>query len=243
MLAVVVFVPSAPLLVPELAGPGAFDTEPVRTAVDDAAGDGRAAGVDRWVLVGASDEPVAGVVRESGSGGFGRFGVDVRVHLSDDAGPRMSLAALIGAWVRERAGLGPAEPFTVGRETAPAECAALGAELGRRLRDSHDRAGLLVVGDGSFALTPKSPGGARRDSAVALNDSIVAAIDDADTRALAALDPAACAAEGVGGRVAWQVAAAAVDQQDSTVVAKTRYADAPFGVGYVVATWTLDDRS
>ena len=39
MLAAVVFVPSAPLLVPELAGPAASDTEPVRrAALDSVAG-------------------------------------------------------------------------------------------------------------------------------------------------------------------------------------------------------------
>lgn len=243
MLAVVVFVPSAPLLVPELAGPAAFDTEPVRAAVDDVVGDGRAAGADRWILVGASDDPATGVVQESGSGGFGRFGVDVRVRLHDGTGPRMSLSALIGAWLRERGGLDPMEPLIVGRDTAPGDCATLGAGLGQGLRDCADRVGLLVVGDGSFALTPKSPGGERRESAVALNDAIVAAVGDADTRTLAALDPQACAAEGVAGRVAWQVAAAAVEQAGRPVVAKTRYADAPFGVGYIAATWTLDDRS
>ncbi|QMU19523.1 hypothetical protein [Gordonia rubripertincta] len=244
MLAAVVFVPSAPLLVPELAGPSAFDTEPVRSAVRDALADVASTGIDRWVAVGASDAPVTGPVEESGSGSFARFGVDVRVGVSDRTGPRMSLSALIGAWLRQWASLGPTSTWIVGRETPPAECAAIGADLAARLGESAERIGLLVVGDGSTALTPKAPGGGRRDSAVALNDSIVAAIGAADIAALLDLEAAPCNTEGVGGRVAWQVAAAAVESCGSGVVAKTSYADAPFGVGYVVATWTVSgDRS
>ncbi|WP_040535873.1 hypothetical protein [Gordonia namibiensis] len=244
MLAAVVFVPSAPLLVPELAGPSAFDTEPVRSAVRDALAETASSGIDRWVVLGASDAPVTGPVEESGSGSFARFGVDVRVSVSDRTGPRMSLSALIGAWLREWASLGPTSTWIVGRETSPAECAVLGADLGARLEESPERIGLLVVGDGSTALTPKAPGGGRRDSAVALNESIVAAIGAADMRALAALRPESCDTEGIGGRVAWQVAAAAVESRGSGVVPKRSYADAPFGVGYVVATWTVSgDRS
>lgn len=244
MLAAVVFVPSAPLLVPELAGPSAFDTEPVRSAVRDALADVASTGIDRWVVVGASDAPVTGPVEESGSGSFARFGVDVRVVVSDRTGPRMSLSALIGAWLRQWASLGQTSTWIVGRETSPAECAAIGADLAARLGESAERIGLLVVGDGSTALTPKAPGGGRRDSAVALNDSIVAAIGAADIAALLDLEAAPCNTEGVGGRVAWQVAAAAVESCGSGVVAKTSYADAPFGVGYVVATWTVSgDRS
>ncbi|WP_413617118.1 hypothetical protein QBL07_016115 [Gordonia rubripertincta] len=243
MLAAVVFVPSAPLLVPELAGPSAFDTEPVRSAVRDALADVASTGIDRWVVVGASDAPVEGPVEESGSGSFARFGVDVRVVVSDRTGPRMSLSALIGAWLRQWASLGQTSTWIVGRETSPAECAAIGADLAARLGESAERIGLLVVGDGSTALT-KAPGGGRRDSAVALNDSIVAAIGAADIAALLDLEAAPCNTEGVGGRVAWQVAAAAVESCGSGVVAKTSYADAPFGVGYVVATWTVSgDRS
>ncbi|MDS1112864.1 hypothetical protein RD149_03700 [Gordonia westfalica] len=239
MLAAVVFVPSAPLLVPELVGPSAFDTEPVRSAVGDALAGAVAIGVDRWVVVGASDDPVTGPVREAGSGSFARFGVDVRVSLSDETGPRMSLSMLVGAWLHEWASLGPASACVVGRESTPDECAGIGAELAARLGESAERIGLLVVGDGSTALTPKAPGGGRRESAVALNDAIVAAIGGADTAALAALRPEPCDAEGVGGRVAWQVAAAAVENCGSAVVAKTGYAGAPFGVGYIVATWTV----
>lgn len=255
MLAAVVFVPSAPLLVPELAGPAAFDTEPVRRAALDAVAG--ALGVDRWVAVGTADGSTAGLVGEPLRGTFARFGVDVPVTIDSaitdvvttdvaatdvavtDPLPRMSLSALIAGWIAERMSLGPLSVCSVGSATPPAECVAVGTRLAARLDEGSDAVGVLVVGDGSTALTDKAPGGGRRESAVALNDAIVAALGSADTDTLMALDPAKCDAEGVGGRVAWQVAAGLVG--DRSVRAVPDFADAPFGVGYVVVTWTVDD--
>lgn len=245
MLAAVVFVPSAPLLVPELAGPAASDTEPVRRAALDAVAG--ALGIDRWVAVGTADEATAGLVGEPLRGTFARFGVDVPVTIDSaitdvattDPLRRMSLSALIAGWIAERMSLGPLSVCSVGSATPPAECVAVGTRLAARLDEGSDAVGVLVVGDGSTALTDKAPGGGRRESAVALNDAIVAALGSADTDTLVALDPAKCDAEGVGGRVAWQVAAGLVG--DRSVRAVPDFADAPFGVGYVVATWTVDD--
>lgn len=250
MLAAVVFVPSAPLLVPELAGPAASDTGPVRRAALDAVAG--ALGIDRWMAVGTADGSTAGLVGEPLRGTFARFGVDVPVTIDSaitdvatadvavtDPLPRMSLSALIAGWIAERMSLGPLSVCSVGSATPPAECVAVGTRLAARLDEGSDAVGVLVVGDGSTALTDKAPGGGRRESAVALNDAIVAALGSADTDTLMALDPAKCDAEGVGGRVAWQVAAGLVG--DRSVRAVPDFADAPFGVGYVVATWTVDD--
>ncbi|MFC9979899.1 hypothetical protein [Gordonia sp. NPDC127522] len=250
MLAAVVFVPSAPLLVPELAGPAASDTEPVRRAALDAVAG--ALGIDRWVAIGTADESTAGLVDEPLRGTFARFGVDVPVTIDSaitdvavtdvavtDPLRRMSLSALIAGWIAERMSLGRVSVCSVGSATPPAECVAVGTRLAARLDEGSDAVGVLVVGDGSTALTDKAPGGGRRESAVTLNDTIVAALGSADTDTLVALDPAKCDAEGVGGRVAWQVTAGLVG--DRPVRAVPDFADAPFGVGYVVATWTVDD--
>jgi len=243
----VVFVPSAPLLVPELAGPAASDTEPVRRAVLDAVAAVSDLGVDRWVALGTADEATAGRICEPVQGTFARFGVDVPVvtgtvtptdTASGGATRRMSLSVLIAGWIAERMSLGPLHVCSVGSTTPPEACVALGAELSARLDEGTERVGVLVVGDGSTALTDKAPGGCRRESAVALNDAIVAALGSADTTTLAALDPGTCGAEGVGGRVAWQVAAGLVG--DRPVRPALAFADAPFGVGYVVATWTVE---
>ncbi|WP_055474686.1 hypothetical protein [Gordonia sp. HS-NH1] len=244
----VVFVPSAPLLVPELAGPAASDTEPVRRAVLDAVAGVGELGVDRWVALGTADEATPGSVGEPVRGTFARFGVDIPVITDteattetavDGATRRMSLSVLIAGWVAQRMSLGPLRVCSVGSTTPPADCVALGTELSARLDDATERVGVLVVGDGSTALTDKAPGGGRRESAVELNDAVVVALASADTTALAALDPQECDAEGVGGRVAWQVAAGLV--ADRPVRAELDFADAPFGVGYVVARWTVEN--
>lgn len=248
MLVAVVFVPSAPLLVPELAGPAASDTEPVRRAVLDAVAGVGELGVDRWVALGTADEATPGSVGEPVRGTFARFGVDIPVITDteattetavDGATRRMSLSVLIAGWVAQRMSLGPLRVCSVGSTTPPADCVALGTELSARLDDATERVGVLVVGDGSTALTDKAPGGDRRESAVELNDAVVVALASADTTALAALDPQECDAEGVGGRVAWQVAAGLV--ADRPVRAELDFADAPFGVGYVVARWTVEN--
>ncbi|WP_439032726.1 hypothetical protein [Gordonia terrae] len=249
MLAAVVFVPSAPLLVPEVAGPGAHDTYPVRRATLEAV-TGVAAGVDRWIMVGTADDATPGLIAEPARGTFARFGVDVAVTVGEPvtidgptsgAGRRMSLSVLIAGWIAGCASLGPLTVCSVGAATAPADCLAIGADLGAALINSAERIGVLVVGDGSTALTDKAPGGGRRESAVALNSSIVAALASADTTALAELDPRDCESEGVGGRPAWQVAAGIVG--DRLVRPFLTFAEAPFGVGYLVATWAVGDGS
>lgn len=259
VLASVVFVPSAPLLVPQLAGPAAVDTAPVRDAT--VAATTRLAGVTTdWVAIGA-DDPNSAVAGElpvprpaeslAGTGTFARFGVDVPVRLergavtdpgagtlsATAAGTRpLPLSMLVAAWLRGIAGAARACPVVVAPEAAPAVCADVGRDLAARIDATATPVGVLVVADGATALTPKAPGGGRRDPAVRLQQRIDDAFAAADADALAALDPDACLESGVAGRPAWQVAAALVAGR--RLQADVGYASAPFGVGYTVATWT-----
>ncbi|GAA1480546.1 hypothetical protein GCM10009624_09860 [Gordonia sinesedis] len=259
VLASVVFVPSAPLLVPQLAGPGAVDTAPVRDATVAAAT--RLAGVTTdWVAIGADDPnpaaaenlPVPRPVESfAGTGTFARFGVDVPVRLASGAVPGsgaetppatvaetrpLPLSMLVAAWLRGLAGATRACPVVVDPDTAPAVCADVGRDLAARIDATATPIGVLVVADGASALTPKAPGGGRREPAVRLQQRIDDAFAAADAEALAALDPDACGESGVAGRPAWQVAAALV--AGHRLRADVGYAAAPFGVGYTVATWT-----
>ncbi|MFT4044681.1 MAG: hypothetical protein QM673_16095 [Gordonia sp. (in: high G+C Gram-positive bacteria)] len=267
MLASVVFVPSAPLLVPQLAGPAAFDTVDVRVATLAAGGD-LAARAPRWFAVGATDPPHRGVGNRSPAqaalvrtGSFARFGIDVPVGLDaperadrdiappvadsvapdcvapDSVAPSvMPLSMLIAAWLRAQTGAVRVDPVLIAPDTPTAECLTAGRELRRRIEEAAEPVGVLVVGDGAIALTATAPGGGVRESAVAVQQHIVEAIAAADTRSVAELDVDQCRAEGVAGRAAWQVAAGLV--ADTPVRADVRYADAPFGVGYIVASWT-----
>lgn len=276
-----VFVPSAPLLVPELAGPDAVDTRPVREATRSAVR-ALAASATRWVALGADDAPAvpasgpaAAVLTDrprcgtdvAVTGTFARFGVDLPVTLdpaveeacaqadAEPVRPRLPLSMLIAAWLREQAGADRVTPVVLDPSASPAQCAAVGDEIAAALSAVSESVGLLVVGDGATALSPKAPGGGERASAVRLQKRIDTALECGDLDTLADLDAQECDAEGVGGRVAWQVAAAVARASGAhTDVDPARldparldparldteclYAAAPFGVGYVVARWT-----
>lgn len=250
VLASVVFVPSAPLLVPALSGPMAHDAEPIRTATLRAAAE-LAAASRSWVAIGAGDGSDTAIdetgldetaLDETAAGTFAPYGVDVPVTLHADVVPdaapgsgTLPLSMLIAGWLREQVGGASVRPVVVDPAATPDECARIGAALAADLDADPGPIGVLVVGDGAISLSAKSPGGRLRPAAVELQAQLDTALGDGDLAALAALDPAACAAEGVSGRAAWQVAAALCEGRP--MVAETCCAQAPFGVGYVVARW------
>lgn len=214
VLARVVFVPSAPLLVPRLAGPRATEAVPVRDAAL-AAGVALSALAPEWVAVGAADAGAAG----RGPGGtFAPYGVDVHVSLrapgaSDtdhrllppslaaataDSG-RLPLSMLIAAWLRETAGAERVEPLIVDPGGAPETCLHTGRALAEVLATTERPVGVLVVGDGSTQLSPSAPGGGLVEESVAFNDRLVAAVGSGDRELLAGLSPEDCDRAGVGG--------------------------------------------
>ncbi|MBD0020924.1 hypothetical protein GII33_09815 [Gordonia pseudamarae] len=252
MLASVVFVPSAPLLVPQLAGPRATEAVAVREAVR-AAGTALAELAPRWVAVGAGDVTGGAVTGgAAATGSFARYGVDVAVSLRapgfagapvltgggpDAAGTaRLPLSMLIAAWLREAGGADSVEPLIIDPGAPVQECLRTGRMLAAAVAAADTPIGVLVVGDGSTQLSPSAPGGGLVPESVALNDNLVAAIASGDRDVLAGISPQDCDRAGVGGRAAWQVAAALCDGVRVSV--QPYYEGCPFGVGYVVASWT-----
>lgn len=92
---------------------------------------------------------------------------------------------------------------------------------------------LLVVADGTARRTEKAPGHLD-DRAQAYDEAVLAAVRAGDPAALAGLDPVLGAALLAGGVPVWRALGAAVAGR---FTADLLYAGAPFGVGYVVATW------
>jgi hypothetical protein len=233
------FVPSAPVLVPELSGPTVPEVLPVRAAAVQACRD-LAEMCSRWVLVGIGDlsRPV------SPRGSFVGFGVDVQVDLTPGADgpadPEMPTAVLLGAWLRGQTD--PSATLTVELADARAPsiaCIRQGRNLGSRLATIDEPVGLLVVADGATTLTAKAPGGLA-PGAVECQAQIDSALGAADLAVISGLDETRCADLGVGGRAAWQVVAGTVGAlEKSRVHPESRYAGAPFGVGYTVAWWGL----
>jgi aromatic ring-opening dioxygenase LigB subunit len=105
--------------------------------------------------------------------------------------------------------------------------------VAQELGAAADRVGLLVVADGSARRSLKAPG-YFDERAEPYDSAVEQAIASGDLGALRALHPELARELMVSGWAALQVLAAAfgADRPRTTV----HYADAPFGVGYLVAT-------
>lgn len=225
MLSVVALVPSAPVVVPELASGAASELADLRAAVFAAA----AQLPDRWIAVGVGETDTA--IGSEATGTFGGYGVELTVALSPDSSAvasRLPLCALITGWIRgEVNNAARAEVRVFAHDRDAAGALAAGRALRAELDAAVDPIGVLVVADGAHTLTPPAPGGYDPESV-----GVQAALDDAlaagDTAVLAALP------DGIVGRVAYQVLAGLA----GSVEARELYRGAPYGVGYSVGVWT-----
>jgi hypothetical protein len=228
VLSAIAIVPSAPVLVPELAGGAAAEVADLTSAMFAAA----ALLPPRWIVVGTGRADQA--LGPDHAGTFAGFGVDVQVRLSPQASQpaEFPLCALIGAWVRGQARPEASAAVRVYRSDHDADDAwARGRQLRADIDQSADPIGVLVVADGAHTLTPKAPGG--YDPGDSRPAAAQQALDDAlaggDIDALAALPGQ------ILGRVAFQVLAGLTEPGPRT--AKELYRGAPFGVGYFAGVW------
>ncbi|MBC3992696.1 hypothetical protein H8N00_28260 [Streptomyces sp. AC563] len=139
----------------------------------------------------------------------------------------------VAAWLLERArwSAAPVEGFGLAETLAVDRCTALGRELAR----SADRVALLISGDGSARRTLKAPG-YLDERAAACDAEVARALGTADTAALSDLDPHLAQDLLMSGRASWQVLAGAGD--GAGLRGALLYDEAPYGVGYFVATWS-----
>ena len=232
MLSAIAIVPSAPVLVPELAGAAAAEVADLRAAVLAAA----ALLPSRWLAIGTgrADE-VLGPDGPHSEGTFAGFGADVRVRLSPQAlggaepPAELPLCALLAAWVRGRARPEASVQVCVYRGDHDAGTAvARGRQLRIELDREPDPIGVLVVADGANTLTPAAPGGydpGDADAQLVLDDALA----NGDVAALTRLPPQ------ILGRVAFQVLAGLAEPGPRS--AKELYRGAPYGVGYFAGAW------
>jgi len=226
VLSAIAIIPSAPVLVPELAGAAADEVAELRAAMVAAV----ATLPPRWIAVGVGDSD--DVVGPEAVGTFAGFGVDLPVRLSPQGTGRpveLPLCALIAGWIRAQA-----QPDAVVqvRVFADSHDSVTAVDLGRQLRtdidQSTDPIGVLVVADGANTLTPSAPGGhqpADVDVQRALDDALACG----DLAALTRL-PAQ-----VRGRVAFGVLAGLAEPVSRS--AKELYRSEPYGVGYFAGVW------
>ncbi len=214
------FVPTPPLLVPEVGGGSAAQDESLRSACRQAVADVVAA-ADQVVVIGA-----APTTRDYDGGWDWRgFGV---AHPTEPAAVRLPLALAIGSWL-----LSPRRAdrlLGVRSDESPERCRLLGEGLG----SGGARVAAIVCGDGTARRTDKAPG--HFDvRAAGFDASVRSAVETADVAALLDLDPELAADLMATGRAPWQVLAGAAGGVRWS--AELLAADAPYGVFYAVARW------
>lgn len=225
-MAAIALTPSAPVLVPELAGAAAAEVAGFRAAAIEAA----ATLPDQWIAIGIG--PGDMVISDSVRGSFGGYGADVPVSLRPEPlGPvtDLPLCALFAGWLRGQANPGASVSVRVHPSGLEAEAALARGRLLRELLDEDDDpVGVLVVADGATTLTPSAPGGDHPED-VPIQAALDEALASGDVPALSALPDA------VSGRVAYQVLAGLAGAGPRA--ARELIRGAPYGVGYFVGLW------
>ena len=224
MIAAAALCPGPPLLAPEISG-----TDPaaaaLRAACDTAVGALLDAAPDRVVVVGTGASTAAWP--SSARADLAAYGA-----VSASGTPVAPLSVGLGALLLDRAGFaGIRDLCTIGLDATAAECRSLGTWLAA----DAERVGLLVMADGSARRTLKAPG-YLDPRAEGYDGEVQRAIADGDLAALTRLDPVLAGELMAPGWAALQVLAAALDS--APVAATVHYANAPFGVGYLVANLT-----
>ncbi|HKE99850.1 MAG TPA: hypothetical protein VKG45_13060 [Actinomycetes bacterium] len=235
-------VPHPPLLIPALAG-AAPELAALRAACLDAV---RTAltGAERRVVVSAGDR--WGSAAPAAAGSFAAYGpagaaVQARFAATRAAPPvaglgepaplaELPLPLAVAAWLLARLGDDrPVVAVTLPSSTPP----AVAASAGRALAAASRATGMLVVGDGSARRTERAPGGFHAGAAAA-DRRLARALRSGDAAGLLALDVAAASELLVAGRVPLQALAGALDGRPWQ--GRLLYDDAPYGVGYLVAS-------
>jgi len=219
----VAFCPQSPLLLPSVAGAPGYALSVLRAAVSGAVQTVLDAEPEVVVVVGDGVDRVR--FGPGDAGDLRGFGVDLEVAFAGRVRPgghRVPLPHLVGAWLLDRAG------HTGSRlGVGPDELAAV-------LTDVPGPVGVLAMGDGSARRSEKAPG-ALDPAAGPFDAAVAAALATGDAPALAALDRAAGERLLAAGVPVWRAVGAALQGYD--VSAELRHDEAPFGVGYPVATW------
>ncbi|MGV9930409.1 class III extradiol dioxygenase subunit B-like domain-containing protein [Streptomyces olivaceoviridis] len=237
MLVAAAVCPCPPLLVPEVAAGAAPELDAARAACTDALGVLAAARPGLLVVVGTAEEGGRGPFPQGTPGTFRGFGVDLDVHLGPAAHPvperPLPTSLAVGAWLLERTGWSdaPIEGLGVADTLEPERC----VETGRELAGRAERVALLVMGDGSACRTVKAPG-YLDERAAPFDTEAARALGAADLAALRALDPALARELKAAGRAPWQILAGAAE--NAHLGGALLYEDAPYGVGYMVASWS-----
>jgi hypothetical protein len=226
------FVPSAPVLIPAVASGAAAELGDVRAACEAALRVVCAGTPERVVIVGGG---TTSRLVTAGTGSLRGFGVPVDVPLdpASNSSEPLPLSLTIGAWLLGSVGWpGDRAALEVSATADDEELDTLATHL------DGPRTALLVVADGSAARTEKAPASLHPDAAD-FDTDVARALASGDPGRLASLDADRALEVTAAGRPAWRTAAAAL--AGSTYDAVLHADVAPYGVGYLVASWIVRD--
>jgi len=228
--------PHPPLIVPQVARGAASELDDLRTACRAAIKTIVAAAPD-MIICFASDPGLERVEQygPDAGGSLRRYGVEVSV---GGNGERLGLGLTVGAWLLDGAGWD-------GRRTHIGLPLGGGFDAGSDLAAGTTAVGVLAIGDGSAKRSHQAPG-YFDERAAAFDAEVVRALSSADLEWFATHPDAGLAAElWCTGGPAWQALAGAATQAPAGagIVGDIGYDAAPYGVGYVVGTWSLVDRT
>lgn len=242
MITSVAICPPAPVLAAELTGRDPVIPE-LREASAAAVGRLLGSGPEVIAVVGAGDRAAAwpadgqldlaafapALGRRAGTPGPGAAGPGAGAGPGAAAGPALPLALGLGARLLDEAGY---RGQRVLRSVGDGETAAACVRLGEGLRSLGDRVGLLVMADGSACRTLRAPG-YLDPRAAGFDAALERAVRSGDLGALRVIDRGLAGELLASGWPAWQALAGAMP--GLSPAADVLYADAPFGVFYLVA--------
>lgn len=147
--------------------------------------------------------------------------------------PPLPLPLGLGKRLLDEAGYtGPRAAWSVADDEPPGRCGGLGAEIA----SFPGRVALLAMADGSARRGPKAPG-YYDERAIGFDAGVTRAVQAGDLDSLLAVDPGLARELMATGRPCWQVLAGALRGVESAT--EIHYCDDPFGVAYLVASFTV----
>lgn len=228
MLVAAALCPAAPALVTELTQGAADELADIREACDVAALEVLQRRGSRLIVVAAGAQ--CRTFDPRSPAGFARLGVALDVAPSGGpviVGDPLPTPLAVGRWLLARAGR------TVDDTWCTVDAAGARA-FGERIAHSPEPVTLLVLGEACAAVGPHAPL-PQDDRAPGFDAAVTDAVARGDVGALAALDGGLASALGATGWAPWQALAASAGGRP--VAGRLLAYGAPYGVGYLVATW------
>jgi hypothetical protein len=211
------FVPSTPLLVPDLAGPMPGEPDAIRAASREVVDGILSCHPDRVVVVGACQN----LNDSNGTWDFSGFGLPRR---TQSEGRPLPWQLGLGAWLLDDRGWAGCREFV-------GACSAESAGSGGALT------AYLAVGDGSVYFPSQLPDGAESERS-RFDAEVARAVATGDVALLAGVVATSSDAIGANGTPVWTYVAGAVGNAEIATSALV-YDESPFGVRYIAGWWLM----